>query len=214
MCCSSVKLWKGTVVAGYGTGQIRIYEAVTGILHAEVNAHARWIYSLDIAPFSGLVSAHSSNSQASIAKWKCFHFELAVFELASFCCWRLSRQGLAPLNDSREQHCGGKWSKVTTQKYVCVPYESVYLHLSGCAFAQRVCDGHADLWRQVLRWWWLCLCSDGLWFEWDYPLHTDVDYQISEVEIMNVHWIILLRNCSLTQWGNSLVLRLIIHITK
>ncbi len=43
-------------MAGYGTGQIRIYEAVTGILHAEVNAHARWIYSLDIAPFSGLVS--------------------------------------------------------------------------------------------------------------------------------------------------------------
>lgn len=56
MSCSSVKLWKGTVVAGYGTGQIRLYEAVTGILHAEVNAHARWIYSLDIAPFSGLVS--------------------------------------------------------------------------------------------------------------------------------------------------------------
>ena len=43
-------------MAGYGTGQIRLYEAVTGILHAEVNAHARWIYSLDIAPFSGLVS--------------------------------------------------------------------------------------------------------------------------------------------------------------
>lgn len=56
MCCSSVKLWKGTVVAAYGTGQIRIYEAVMGILHADVNAHARWIYSLDIAPFSGLVS--------------------------------------------------------------------------------------------------------------------------------------------------------------
>lgn len=56
MTCSSVKLWKGTVVAGYGTGQIRLYEAVTGILHAEVSAHARWIYSLDIAPFSGMVS--------------------------------------------------------------------------------------------------------------------------------------------------------------
>lgn len=53
--CSSVKLWKGTVIAGYGTGQIRLYEAVTGILHAEVNAHARWIYTLDIAPFTGLV---------------------------------------------------------------------------------------------------------------------------------------------------------------
>lgn len=76
MSCSSVKLWKGTVVAGYGTGQIRIYEAVTGILHAEVNAHARWIYSLDIAPFSGLVSAFTDisfshyyfNSQASSEK--------------------------------------------------------------------------------------------------------------------------------------------------
>ncbi|RXN16220.1 WD repeat-containing 54 [Labeo rohita] len=53
--CSSVKLWKGTVIAGYGTGQIRLYEGVTGILHAEVNAHARWIYSLDIAPFTGLI---------------------------------------------------------------------------------------------------------------------------------------------------------------
>lgn len=57
MTCSSVKLWKGTVAAGYGTGQIRLYEAVTGILHVEINAHARWINSLDIAPFSGLVSS-------------------------------------------------------------------------------------------------------------------------------------------------------------
>ncbi|KAM3868149.1 WD repeat-containing protein 54 [Diretmus argenteus] len=62
MTCSSVKLWKGTVVAGYGTGQIRLYEAVTGILHAEVNAHARWIYSLDIAPFSGLLLSAAEDS--------------------------------------------------------------------------------------------------------------------------------------------------------
>ncbi|XP_068594796.1 WD repeat-containing protein 54 [Brachionichthys hirsutus] len=62
MSCSSVKLWKGTVVAGYGTGQIRVYEAVTGILHAEVNAHARWIYSLDIAPISGLLLSAAEDS--------------------------------------------------------------------------------------------------------------------------------------------------------
>lgn len=62
MSCSSVKLWKGTVVAGYGTGQIRLYEAVTGIVHAEVNAHARWIYSLDIAPFSGLLLSAAEDS--------------------------------------------------------------------------------------------------------------------------------------------------------
>uniref|UniRef100_A0A8C9XNK8 WD repeat domain 54 n=1 Tax=Sander lucioperca TaxID=283035 RepID=A0A8C9XNK8_SANLU len=55
-------LWKGTVVAGYGTGQIHLYEAVTGILHAEINAHARWIYSLDIAPFSGLLLSAAEDS--------------------------------------------------------------------------------------------------------------------------------------------------------
>lgn len=68
MSCSSVKLWKGTVVAGYGTGQIRLYEAVTGIVHAEVNAHARWIYSLDIAPFSGLV--RSTPDAVRMGQWE------------------------------------------------------------------------------------------------------------------------------------------------
>lgn len=53
-------------MAGYGTGQIRLYEAVTGILHAEVNAHARWIYSLDIAPFSGLVSCINNYNRKNI----------------------------------------------------------------------------------------------------------------------------------------------------
>ncbi|XP_033828714.1 WD repeat-containing protein 54 [Periophthalmus magnuspinnatus] len=62
MTCSSVKLWKGTVAAGYGTGQIRLYEAVTGILHVEINAHARWINSLDIAPFSGLLLSAAEDS--------------------------------------------------------------------------------------------------------------------------------------------------------
>uniref|UniRef100_A0A8C1M633 WD repeat domain 54 n=1 Tax=Cyprinus carpio TaxID=7962 RepID=A0A8C1M633_CYPCA len=60
--CSSVKLWKGTVIAGYGTGQIRLYEGVTGILHAEVNAQARWIYSLDFAPFTGLLISAAEDS--------------------------------------------------------------------------------------------------------------------------------------------------------
>lgn len=46
--------------------------------------------------------------------------------------------------------------------------------LSGCTFAQWVCDGHTDLRRQVLRWRRLCLRSDRLWPQWDYPLHTDL----------------------------------------
>lgn len=53
--CSSVTLWNGVVAAGYGNGQIRLYEAATGVLRAEVNAHARWIYALDLAPQTGKV---------------------------------------------------------------------------------------------------------------------------------------------------------------
>ena len=53
--CSSVKLWNGIVAAGYGNGQIRLYEATTGLLRVEVNAHARWIYALDLAPQTGKV---------------------------------------------------------------------------------------------------------------------------------------------------------------
>ncbi|KAI5613142.1 WD repeat-containing protein 54, partial [Silurus asotus] len=60
--CSSVKLWKGMVIAAYGTGQIRLYEGVTGILYAEINAHTRWIYSLDIAPFTGLLLSAAEDS--------------------------------------------------------------------------------------------------------------------------------------------------------
>lgn len=53
--CSSVTLWNGVVAAGYGNGQIRLYEAASGVLRAEVNAHARWIYALDLAPQTGKV---------------------------------------------------------------------------------------------------------------------------------------------------------------
>lgn len=50
-----MRLWNGIIAAGYGSGQIRLYEAATGSLRAEVNAHARWIYALDLAPATGKV---------------------------------------------------------------------------------------------------------------------------------------------------------------
>ncbi|XP_053921714.1 WD repeat-containing protein 54 [Cuculus canorus] len=60
--CSSVKLWHGIVAAGYGNGQIRLYEAATGVLRAEVNAHARWISALDVAPRSGKLLSGAEDS--------------------------------------------------------------------------------------------------------------------------------------------------------
>ncbi|XP_068800076.1 WD repeat-containing protein 54 [Struthio camelus] len=66
--CSSVKLWNGVVAAGYGNGQIRLYEAATGVLRAEVNAHARWIYALDLAPLTGKLLSGAEDSFVHI--WK------------------------------------------------------------------------------------------------------------------------------------------------
>lgn len=53
--CSSVTLWNGIVAAGYGNGQIRLWEAGSGRICAQVSAHARWIYALDLAPLTGKV---------------------------------------------------------------------------------------------------------------------------------------------------------------
>uniref|UniRef100_A0A670ZSA9 WD repeat domain 54 n=1 Tax=Pseudonaja textilis TaxID=8673 RepID=A0A670ZSA9_PSETE len=60
--CSSVKLWNGVIAAGYGNGQIRLYEAAHGTLRAQVNAHARWIYALDLAPLSGKLLSAAEDS--------------------------------------------------------------------------------------------------------------------------------------------------------
>ncbi|KAM6345547.1 WD repeat-containing protein 54 [Podargus strigoides] len=66
--CSSVKLWNGVVAAGYGNGQIRLYEAATGLLRAEANAHARWIYALDLAPQTGKLLSGAEDSFVHV--WK------------------------------------------------------------------------------------------------------------------------------------------------
>ncbi|NXN40201.1 WDR54 protein, partial [Rhinoptilus africanus] len=66
--CSSVKLWNGVVAAGYGNGQILLYEAATGLLRAEVNAHARWIYALDLAPETGKLLSGAEDSFVHV--WK------------------------------------------------------------------------------------------------------------------------------------------------
>ncbi|KAM9662137.1 WD repeat-containing protein 54 isoform 2-T3 [Morphnus guianensis] len=67
-CCASVKLWNGIVAAGYGNGQIRLYEAATSLLRAEVNAHARWIYALDVAPQTGKLLSGAEDSFVHV--WK------------------------------------------------------------------------------------------------------------------------------------------------
>ncbi|XP_050396468.1 WD repeat-containing protein 54 [Patella vulgata] len=60
--CTSVRLWKGIIVGGYGSGHIRVYSASSGKIGAEVTAHARMINGIDIATQSGLVLSVSDDS--------------------------------------------------------------------------------------------------------------------------------------------------------
>ncbi|XP_061408949.1 WD repeat-containing protein 54 isoform X2 [Lethenteron reissneri] len=66
--CTSVALWDGIVAAGYGSGQIRVYDGATGALAAEANAHARWINVLDVAPESGRLLSGAEDSFVRV--WK------------------------------------------------------------------------------------------------------------------------------------------------
>ncbi|XP_027799604.2 WD repeat-containing protein 54 [Marmota flaviventris] len=66
--CPSVQLWQGIIAAGYGNGQIRLYEATTGTLHVQINAHARAICALDLAPEVGKLLSAAEDTFVHI--WK------------------------------------------------------------------------------------------------------------------------------------------------
>uniref|UniRef100_K7EAX2 WD repeat domain 54 n=1 Tax=Ornithorhynchus anatinus TaxID=9258 RepID=K7EAX2_ORNAN len=60
--CPSVRLWRGVVAAGFGDGQIRVYEAATGALRVQIDAHARALCALDLAPEAGKLLSGAEDS--------------------------------------------------------------------------------------------------------------------------------------------------------
>ncbi|XP_012927668.1 WD repeat-containing protein 54 isoform X3 [Heterocephalus glaber] len=66
--CSSVQLWQGIVAAGYGNGQVHLYEATTGTLNIQINAHARAICALNLAPEVGKLLSAAEDTFVHI--WK------------------------------------------------------------------------------------------------------------------------------------------------
>ncbi|NXN05025.1 WDR54 protein, partial [Sylvia borin] len=92
--CSSVRLWNGIVAAGYGNGQIRLWEAGSGQIRAQVSAHARWIYALDLAPLTGKLLSGAEDSFVHV--------------------WKLSRN--PDTDDIEIQHCH---TECVTDTQVC-----------------------------------------------------------------------------------------------
>lgn len=68
--CSSLGLWRDILVGGYGDGQLRLYCAKTAKLSATVNAHARWVNAIDIAPETGRVLSVSEDTFAKVWQLK------------------------------------------------------------------------------------------------------------------------------------------------
>lgn len=48
--CTALSLCRGVLVAGYGGGMLRMFDAVDGRLYADAVAHQGWISSIDTAP--------------------------------------------------------------------------------------------------------------------------------------------------------------------
>lgn len=71
---SSIRLWKNFVVAGYGSGHVRVFNSETGVIIAEIAAHARWINAIDIAEDSGILLTTSEDSYFRI--WNLSNFEV------------------------------------------------------------------------------------------------------------------------------------------
>ncbi|PIK37781.1 putative WD repeat-containing protein 54 isoform X2 [Apostichopus japonicus] len=60
--CTSLVVYKQMVIAGYGSGHIRIFDAFKATMMVEVCAHARWIHAIDLAPDSGLLVSTSEDT--------------------------------------------------------------------------------------------------------------------------------------------------------
>ncbi|CAC5422554.1 WD repeat-containing protein 54 [Mytilus coruscus] len=68
--CSSLVLWNDIIVGGYGDGQLRVYCAKTAKLAATVNAHARWVNAIDVAPETGRILSVSEDTFAKVWQLK------------------------------------------------------------------------------------------------------------------------------------------------
>jgi WD40 repeat protein len=68
--CSSLALWRDIIIGGYGDGQIRLYCAKTAKLAATINAHARWVNAIDIAPETGRVLSVSEDTFVKVWQLK------------------------------------------------------------------------------------------------------------------------------------------------
>ena len=63
------RIEKGVIVAGYGSGHLRVFSANSGAIVAEATAHAGWITGMDLANASGLLATCSEDGFVRVSKY-------------------------------------------------------------------------------------------------------------------------------------------------
>ena len=71
---TSIRMWKSYIIAGYGSGHVRIFNSENGVIVAEIAAHAKWINAIDVATAAGLLLTTSEDSYVRV-------FSLYDFEM-------------------------------------------------------------------------------------------------------------------------------------
>lgn len=102
---TSLRLWKTFIVAGYGSGHVRIFSLNTGVVIAEISAHAKWINAIDIAAQAGLLLTVSEDSYMRV-------FNLANFDL----CYQASAGDV--------QLTGGRFISPDGKSFAVTSYDS------------------------------------------------------------------------------------------
>ncbi|XP_067006712.2 WD repeat-containing protein 54 [Anabrus simplex] len=101
--CTCLQIWKSFILAAYGSGHIRMFEAKFGSILCEVSAHARWITALDLAPDKGVLLSVSEDSCAKV--WGIDKEERRLVHKFSVPCDNGMLMGGRFLNSSGTEFC-------------------------------------------------------------------------------------------------------------
>ena len=63
----------GIIVAGYGSGQIRIFSVPDGDIVAEIDAHAGWITGMDLASQTGRLVTTAEDGIVRVSLMLCIY---------------------------------------------------------------------------------------------------------------------------------------------
>lgn len=101
--CTSLALWNGLLVGGYGSGHLRVYNVAHGDLLAEVTAHAKWINAIDIAKTGGMLVSAGEDSMIHI--WQLSTTSPQIEHLHGECVTDTQLQGAKFISQDGKAFC-------------------------------------------------------------------------------------------------------------